>query len=142
MQSYGQRVLKGAIPAALVLAVCGYFYAQMAGTWHASNARASEGQQAQDQAAELTRQLKLRIPITMALWGVAFVAAYEAVRGIWKKPTPKSALDQTAEPTTEQKLQALLETIDAEPPMLAETPPPASCPAMPIADNTPHGQHA
>ncbi len=97
--STGKTILVHGGLAAGLLAAVGYFLAQIAGMWVAS--QTARGAEAGTDA--LVSTLAWRLPFTMAAIGFALVAAGEGLRSLWKMPPPQ------AEPATpEAEMQRLL----------------------------------
>lgn len=95
--STGKTILVHGGLAAGILAVVGYFFAQIAGMWVESQAAPRFGGEVAATApdtGELTSTLAWRLPFTMAAFGFALVAAGEGLRSLWKTPPAK------AEPAT------------------------------------------
>jgi hypothetical protein len=127
MNGLGIRILKSAVPSALMLALVGYLFAEMAGVWYDSHMTTPE-----HKSTATVDHLRSRLPLTMAAWGFGLVTLYELVRSLWRpRPEPKPAV---AEPSVEEQLQKLLREAKAQ--NLAATPPPAGCPSPVGADNT------
>lgn len=111
MRPYLLKLLKNGVPTAVVLAVVGYLFAQLAAMWYVSESggRANVGVQ------EMSETLQWRLPLTMAAWGFGLVALFEGVLSLWRTPAPTPSL--TAAPPavdeTEQLLLQLLEEAEA-----------------------------
>jgi hypothetical protein len=127
MASFPRRILKSAVPSALILAACGYLIAEVAGSWFEANNTTRTHEPGAIPAA-----LRQRLPLTMAAWGFALVGLYELIRGLWiRQPTPAPP---PAVSSAEDQLQQLLREAEAR--NLAATPPPTGCPSPVGADNT------
>ena len=100
------RLLKTALPCAAVLAVGGYFLAEGFGQHIATE---------KDPALELTRQMKWKIPLALALWGGGAVAMFESLRHLWKsKPESPTEVKISPEQEAEALLRQLLEQVEAD----------------------------
>src|SRR5207253_2662140 len=92
------RILKNGLPTAALLAVLGYFLAEGAAVWIGSqpNLRpsAEPGLTAAPVALppdDFARQLRGRLPYSLAVWGFALVVFFEVALHLWrggKAPPP------------------------------------------------------
>jgi hypothetical protein len=102
------RVLRSAVPTMIGLAVLGYLFSQAAGFWHS---RTERGEIRDHVSGEISESLSLRLPVTMACWGLVIVLVAEGLRFIWMPRPPKllnparhSAADEAAIVLLEQLL--------------------------------------
>lgn len=105
------RILKNGLAAAGVLAVMGLVFTELARTWLAVGAPARDGV---DPNAAVTDLIRLRVPLLMAAWGFAFVAASEALVFVIRggPPAPKPAPREPKAETAEVLLDELLRQTD------------------------------
>jgi hypothetical protein len=130
MRGLGRRLLKTAVPAAVILAVFGYFLSEIATVWYDAHVGKKPGE-----SDNLGESLRGRVPVMMAAWGFGVLVVYEVLRTLWlpaDKPKPAAPVG----PTVEDQIQQLLRDVAARD--LAQTPPPAGCPSPAGADNTAH----
>jgi hypothetical protein len=120
------RILKNGLLTAAVLAVLGYVLAEGAAVWVGSQPTlrpaAEPGLVASPGPATpeaLARQLRTRLPFSLAGWGVALVVLFEVAAHVWRggkappPPTPKaSGPDETEKLLNE--LLAKAEAAEAE----------------------------
>lgn len=132
MRHYLLKLLKNGVPTAVALAVVGYFFAQLAAMWYASESggRVTVG------ADEMSDTLEWHLPLTMAAWGFGLVALFEGVLSLWRTPVAEPvALTIPVVDETEQLLLKLLEEAEAAEAVrqskiaLAQTPMPGERPA-------------
>jgi len=101
-----KRIMLNGLPAAAILAVIGYGYAELAGVFLLANptGRTFDGNIPAPAEDPVAADLKYRIPAMMALWGFAFIAAGEGVMAIWRRRPlalpAKSAQDKPNADTT------------------------------------------
>jgi len=130
MRGLGRRLLKSAVPAAVILALFGYLLSESAVAWSDANVDKRPGE-----SNNLGESLRGRVPVMMAAWGFGLLVVYEVMRTLWlpaAEPKPAAA----AGATVEDQIQQLLRDVAARD--LAQTPPPAGCPSPAGADNTAH----
>ena len=131
------RILKNGLLTAVVLAVLGYVLAEGAGVWVSSQPtlrpQADDGLTAAPGPAppeELARQLKTRLPFSLAGWGVLLVVLFEVVAHLWRggkappPPTPKVAVADETEKLLNDLL-AKAETAEADQKAASRSPAPA-----------------
>ena len=99
--STGKTILiHGGLSAGLLAAI-GYFLAQLAGMWVASQSDTGRGPA---DTSALVNTLQMRLPFSMAAIGFVLVAVGEALRSLWKAP----AKIEPEPDRTEAELQRLL----------------------------------
>lgn len=107
-----KTILVHGLMAAGVLAIIGYFLAQLAGMWVATQsqprvsweANALPIRDAGIDTTELTATLAWRLPLSMAAFGFILVAIGEGLRSIWKTQPPQSE-PQLTESETQRMLR-------------------------------------
>jgi hypothetical protein len=106
--------LQGGVTA-LLLGVVGLLLSELASMWLAAApggstdiAAGSDG----DATASVNETLRSRIPLMMAAWGFAFVAAGELLISLWRRKKQLQPMPTTAPNLTEQKLAELLRQSD------------------------------
>ena len=116
------RILKNGLITAVGLAVLGYVLAEGAGVWVAAQPTlrpAAEGVTAAPGPVppeELARQLRTRLPFTLAGWGFALVALFEVTAHVLRggKAPPTSTAKKSVDDETERLLNELLVRAEAE----------------------------
>lgn len=110
MRPYLLKLLKNGVPTAVILAVIGYLFAQLASMWYVSESGGRENVGVQ----EMSETLQWRLPLTMAAWGFGLVALFEGVLSLWRTPVaPPTISTPPAVDETEQLLLQLLEEAEA-----------------------------
>ncbi len=115
-----QRIAMNGLLTALVLAVMGFVYAELAVMFLAGNEvpRAEPVENAnrsRTEDAALSHSLRVRVPVMMALFGFAFVALGELLLYAWRGNPPvdvKPTRERQADPA-EKLLEELLAQADA-----------------------------
>ncbi len=106
---------------AVLLAVVGVAFAELASIWLASSAsaRAAAGGQVQvgevgNTNDELASSLRRRIPLMMAIWGFSFVLVGEAGLYLWRKRKPVLPAPTSPQPDAAEKLlEDLLQQVES-----------------------------
>ncbi len=111
-----KRILVNGFLTAAVLAVVGYMFAELAGLWLSTSTPSRESLEPAVAAANdpLSETLQYRVPVTMALWGLVFVAVGETILHLWRsrrkpQPLPEPKLD-----TATILLEEILAKVEAE----------------------------
>lgn len=108
-----KRIAVNGTLAALFLAVLGFFIANIAITLMPPPQPGTEDAAGSD--AEISDAIKARMPITLAVWGFAFVAVGELL--LWavrRKRTPAAGPTRAELDANERTIQELLAKADAE----------------------------
>jgi hypothetical protein len=100
MRGFRSRVLKSVLPTAVVLAGCGYLFAQAAGVYVATE---------KDDARRLTSELSWKLPFAFALWGGGITLVLEFLRHLWGGQKPAATPAEQSAPDAEQLLLQLLD---------------------------------
>ncbi len=104
-----KRILTQGGLTAILLAIVGVLFGQMAGMW----ATANLGQPDSPEADAIAESIRVNVPLMMAFWGFVFVVVWELVR--WRlslrKPVVTTAAPQPDE--TEKLLNELLARAEA-----------------------------
>ena len=136
-----KRILVNGSVTAGVLALIGIGLTELAGLWLLAKAPVRAVSEAPVAAQPLedptAAALKQRVPVMLAIWGFAFVAAGEGIIYWWRgnRPASRSASPAELKPDpAEVLLEEILAQVEAAKSTPAETPPsPSSVPA----ENTP-----
>jgi hypothetical protein len=152
------RILKGGVPTAVALFAIGLLLAEMASVWVSTATppprpavvtepglgSATDAPPVQT-ADDLARSIRVRLPLGMALWGFAVVAAFELLLAVWrggkKPPAPAPSPRAPAPADVDALLSQLLAKAEADRARAVDTttPPPAGfdgdpAPAAGVAD--------
>jgi hypothetical protein len=115
-------IFKSAVPTAFVLAGIGFLLAEYAGVMVASHEIPRqvpvEGETIGSTtkiAHQVTGQLRVRLPITLAVFGFGLVTFWEGLRSIWAKPSVLEQENSDDEPqTVDELLNQLAARVEAE----------------------------
>lgn len=136
-----KRILWAGVPAAVLLAGLGFALAEAADVYLAAN-QPARGVEAIDGAAPpadalppdpVPSTLRRTLPLTMAAWGFAVVAAYEGVRRLVKGPARKPGLVPPVPAPTDvdQLLADLMRKAEADRAVSETATPPPAAPVTP-----------
>ena len=106
------RILKNGLPAAAILAILGYYMADLGMIW-VSSQPGTDAQGGTEWASEAVEKIRYRMPIGMALWGFGLIAAFELALYAWRGSLPPPAPPSTPSPSTDELLNKLLEQAEA-----------------------------
>jgi len=109
MSPFLKQVVRSAVPTCLALALMGFLLSQLAGMWHAS---ANDGRTTPAVAEKLSESLEVRLPLTMAAWGFAFIVLSELFRSLWKPADAVQPVELKAEAKVETAKHLLLQMLD------------------------------
>jgi hypothetical protein len=116
-----KRILMNGLLAASMLALIGYFYAEMAGMWLMAKAPTrplSEAPVAEAPSVDpMLESIRYRVPATMALWGFLFVAGGEGLLYLWRKRRPAPVKSEPQTNPAQELLNQLLAKAEAEKPV-------------------------
>jgi hypothetical protein len=110
MPTTAKRILRHGLLAALLGAVLGFLFAQVAGVWF--DAKAGE-RPAPAGGAEVTEALEWRVPFTMAGWAFGLTTLFELFGSLWRTPSNRAVVETTPQPDAETLLLELLDQAEA-----------------------------
>jgi hypothetical protein len=130
-----KRIAVNGLLSAVMLGVLGLVFSELAGMWLAT-ATAGRSVPAQAPDAGVTDSLRYRLPLTMAVWGLVFVAATEGLLYLWRGnpagTTAKAAAIAEPDPA-EKLLEELLQQAEASQAKAADAPSPSAL----VGENSP-----
>lgn len=114
MSAERKRTLIHATMAAVVLAVVGMMYAELATIWAGGQSVSRDGQPITTEPPDVAGKLRWRLPVAMGLAGFAFVTVGETLRSAWGPPAAaKPAVNRDFDREAEAKIQQLLKEAEA-----------------------------
>jgi hypothetical protein len=124
MREYFLRILKTGLPTMLLLGALGVLLSEYAGNMIQTQQRdrqvklgtTEDGRASTNSGEELASQLRVRLSLTMAAWGLGLVMVMELLRAMWVPPASSPAdSEPAAEPrTVDELLNELAIRVEAE----------------------------
>jgi hypothetical protein len=133
MNHLARRIARNGLIAAVVLAIIGLGFAEVASLWMSSQSgRGAIGE------ATTAQALRYRLPLGMAGWGFVFVVITEVGLHLWRGRRPKPELeDEPASAASQIPAAVLIEQILREAEVERLSAPSAPSPSSPASENSP-----